>query len=227
MSNSTIPSGNDEEGTVVIDPSQQRPALTATPSELRQLLTIIQNDILPKTRQGVSKGNKVFGAAVLNPDFSVSYADTNEETTCPLFHGEVKVIYEWSKIVDASQRGPVAQKSVFLATHEPCCMCISSIVWAGFNKCFYFFPYSSTSAQGIPHDINTMHELWGVASYRKINKYCATAGIIDMIDALPDDSPEKVSLQQLAKEINTAYETLSQQYHSEKANNTNNSLVLG
>ena len=35
----------------------------------------------------------------------------------------------------------------------------NAILWSGFNKVYYFFPYSITSAQGIPHDINTMHEL--------------------------------------------------------------------
>mmetsp|Transcript_18993 Transcript_18993/g.24459 ORF Transcript_18993/g.24459 Transcript_18993/m.24459 type:complete len:227 (-) Transcript_18993:167-847(-) len=219
--------GNDEGGTVVIDKSQEQPPLTATPEELKKFLLVIQKDVLPKTRSGVENGNKVFGAAVLNPDLSVSYADTNEETTCPLFHGEVKVIYEWSKQTAASERGPLAQKSVFLATHEPCCMCISSIVWGGFNKVFYFYPYSSTSAQGIPHDVNTMHELWGVASYRKVNKYCSTACIMDLIELLPDGTDEKKELQGLAAAINDEYEELSQKYHTEKANNVNNSLVLG
>ena len=30
--------------------------------------------------------------------------------------------------------------------------------------------YETTSAQGIPHDIDIMHELWDVTSYQKRNK---------------------------------------------------------
>jgi len=200
--------------------------LTATAAEIKQLLTVIENDILPKTEAGVAAGNKVFGAAVLDKDLKVVHADTNSETECPLFHGEVKVIYEWSQKTAAAERGPQAVSSVFLATHEPCCMCISSIVWSGFNKCFYFFPYSITSAQGIPHDINTMHELWGVNTYRKTNKYCATAGLMELIDDLPE-GVEKTELKAQEKRLLDAYDKLANKYHSEKANNVNNSLVLG
>jgi tRNA(Arg) A34 adenosine deaminase TadA len=133
---------------VVIDEANQKPPPTATASQIRKMLQIIETDILPKTTLGVAKGNKVFGAAVLNDQLGLVYADTNEETTCPLFHGEVKLIYEWSKQIPASERGPSAQSSVFLATHEPCCMCISSIVWSGFPCVYYFFPYAATAEQG-------------------------------------------------------------------------------
>lgn len=134
---------------VVIDTAKEKPPLTATAAELKLLLECIRDKIFPVTQKGVEAGNKVFGAAVLNPSFETVIADTNTETTCPLFHGEVKLIYEWSKIVPAKDRGPAAQSAVFLATHEPCCMCISSIVWSGFTKVFYFFPYTSTAAQGV------------------------------------------------------------------------------
>lgn len=140
---------------VVIDESKKQPELTATTGEIRSLLEVIEKEVLPVTKQGVSSGNKVFGAAILDSDWHTVLAATNDETACPLFHGEVKCIYEWSKIIPAPDRGSAAQSSIFLATHEPCCMCVSSILWAGFTKIFYFFPYSVTTAQGIPHDINT------------------------------------------------------------------------
>jgi tRNA(Arg) A34 adenosine deaminase TadA len=133
---------------VVIDESAQKAPLTATAAQLRRMLEIIEKEVLPITTEGVEKGNKVFGAAVLSKDLDVTYADTNTETSCPLFHGEVKVIYEWSQRIPAPDRGPSAQSSVFLSTHEPCCMCISSIVWAGFPSVYYLFPYSITADQG-------------------------------------------------------------------------------
>jgi len=141
---------------VVIDEAAQKPPLTASVTQITKMLQVMEEQILPITGAGVAKGNKVFGAAVLDKDLNLTLAGTNSETECPMFHGEVKVIYEWSKIVPPSQRGAAAQSSVFLATHEPCCMCVSSILWSGFKEIFYFFPYSVTSAQGIPHDINTM-----------------------------------------------------------------------
>ena len=64
-------------------------------------------------------------------------------------------------------------------------MCISSILWSGFTKVYYFFPYSVTAAQGIPHDIATMHELWNCTTYRKQNKYLSTASLMDLVKDLP------------------------------------------
>lgn len=133
---------------VVIDQEHQKAKLTATPSQIRQMYKVIEEEILPKTRKGVEAGNKVFGAAILSPSLVCQVATTNEETKCPIFHGEVHCIYEWSQQTPAAERGPMAQSSVFLSTHEPCCMCISSILWAGFNTLYYFFPYSVTTAQG-------------------------------------------------------------------------------
>ena len=99
---------------------------------------------------------------------------------------EMKVIYEWSKTCPPASRGPVAKSSIFLSTHEPCCMCISGITWTGFERVFYFFPYEITSEQGIPHDMNIMHELWGVKSYRKQNQFCNTANLMEMIRNLEE-----------------------------------------
>merc|ERR1719429_25909 len=100
------------------------------------MMDVIENDILPKTFQGVRDGNKVFGAAVLKDDFKIVHADTNHETLCPLYHGEIYTIQQWSGLSSK----PSPRDSIFLSTHEPCCMCISAIVWAGFRQCFYLFP---------------------------------------------------------------------------------------
>jgi tRNA(Arg) A34 adenosine deaminase TadA len=212
---------------VVIDESKQKAPLTASVTELKRLLEVIEKDVLPVTEKEVGNGNKVFGAAVLDKEFKTVYAGSNTETECPIFHGEVKVIYEWSKLTPPEDRGPAAQSSIFLATHEPCCMCVSSILWAGFPIVYYFFSYEHTSAQGIPHDVNTMHELWGVNTYRKRNKYITTACIMDMIEELDDSVPEKVEMQASVKRLLVHYDVLSNKYHAEKADNPKNSLVLG
>ena len=63
-----------------------------------RMLQTIEHDIVPLTRQAVSTGNKVFGAAVLRKsDLSLVIAGTNNETANPLWHGEVhtlKLLYE-------------------------------------------------------------------------------------------------------------------------------------
>lgn len=116
---------------VIIDKDNQRAPLKATSEQLMQMLQCIENEILPKTERSVyNHGNKVFGAAILDKNFKCIFADTNTETECPIFHGEVKCIYAWSQATPAKDRGHIAQSSIFLSTHEPCCMCISSILWA-------------------------------------------------------------------------------------------------
>lgn len=211
---------------VVIDHGNQKAPLTATADQIRKMYAVIEEEIMPKTRQGVQDGNKVFGAAILSPVLECTLATTNAETKCPIFHGEVHCIFEWSQLTPASQRGPLAQSSVFLSTHEPCCMCISSILWAGFQTLYYFFPYSITTAQGIPHDIQTMHELWGVTTYRKQNKYLSSACLMDLVAALPDGA-DKLELLETQQRLLDAYDQLADQYHKEKSSNPENSLVLG
>jgi hypothetical protein len=131
-------------------------------------------------------------------------ADTNHETESPLFRGEVYVLQQWAAETPPAARGQTAADAVLLATHEPCCMCISSIVWAGFRKVYYLFPYLTTREQGIPHDLDIMQELWNVPSYQKRNKFCATACIIDQIQAL-SDGDDKSKLEASVARITRVY----------------------
>ena len=61
-----------------------------------------------------------------------------------------------------------------------------------------------------------MHELWGVPTYRRRNKFLSTASIPDLVEALPDDDPDKVQFQQQIDALVDRYTVLAQQYHSEK-----------
>lgn len=213
---------------VVLDEANQLPPLESTATELERMLECIEKEILPITRANVAKGHKWFGAAVLNGQTLETFlAESNTELDCPLFHGEVHTIYEWSKKVPSSERGPAAKASVFLSTHEPCCMCVSSIVWAGFRKIYYLFPYSLTSAQGIPHDINIMHELWGVRSYRKQSKFCSTACILDLVEALDDTEEKKESLRVKCNELIDVYDKIAKGYHAAKTEDIHNTLAFG
>ena len=105
-------------------------------------------------------------------------------------------------------------------------MCISSIVWTGFQKVFYLFPYEATTAQGIPHDVNIMHELWGVSSYCRQNQFCSTACIIQLCLQI-EDSETKERLRRRIKRITEKYDELSNRYHTEKVDNEQNNLTFG
>lgn len=200
---------------------------------IRRMLSVIENEIVPKTEKGVAVGNKVFGAAILdgrtdaaNDEKSLLptvVAETNHETICPMYHGEIYTIKQWSEVVPKENR-PTPADSIFLSTHEPCCMCISAIVWSGFKKVFYFFPYEATRDQGIPHDISIMQELWQVPRYAPCNKFCTSAGILDLIDTCEEE--HKQEFRSTVDRISRKYEDLSRKYHSEKVANPNNTLAF-
>ena len=91
---------------------------------LDRLLNTITNQILPKTRQGVEEGNKIFGAAILDRDsLNVLVAETNNELENPLFHGEINCLNAFFK----KQRETATSELIFLSTHEPCSMCLSAL----------------------------------------------------------------------------------------------------
>lgn len=194
------------------------------PEYLKRLLSVIKDEILPKTAHGVRNGNKVFGAAVLcRKDLRTIIADTNNETKCPLFHGEVYVIQKWSEMPFNLRLLP--QDTIFLSTHEPCCMCISAIVWAGFTTVFYLFPYETTRDQGIPHDLNIMHELWGVQRYRPNNKFCTTYSIMELVNGIKNEK-ERKSLHHMYNEIETEYNLLSTNYNANKDKNKEKNIAF-
>ena len=202
-------------------PNTPQPELSADVATIRRLLEVIEHEILPKTAVQVAAGNKVFGAAILDGSCKTVVADTNHETTCPLYHGEIYTIEQWSMLCDK----PSAASSIFLATHEPCCLCISAIVWSGFSKCFFLYPYETTRDQGIPHDLNIMYELWCVPRYNTRNQFCATTGLLPLIAALPAGK-EKAEFEGTVKRITAAYDGLANKYHSEKAANPKNTMAF-
>jgi tRNA(Arg) A34 adenosine deaminase TadA len=198
-------------------------SLVATKNNISRLLSCIEDEILPLTILGVQNGNKVFGAAILQDDgadWPLVVARTNDETTSTLLHGEVNCLLAYSSSVNSTTACPRPGECIFLSTHEPCCMCISSIVWSGFNRVYYFFGYEETKNQGIPHDINIMHELWGVPTYRRRNKFLSSASIIELVNALPNDDSDKETFQQRIDNLLKVYDTLANQYHSKKPENS-------
>src|SRR6218665_319790 len=107
-----------------------------------RLLDVIEFDIAPVTRKGVARGNKLFGAAILRKsDLSVVVAETNNEIENPLWHGEMHAIKRFYEIADH----PAPRDCLFLATHEPCSLCLSGITWSGFDNFYYLFSHQDSA----------------------------------------------------------------------------------
>ncbi|KAH8690453.1 cytidine deaminase-like protein [Talaromyces proteolyticus] len=110
---------------------------------LDALCTCIEKDIHPLSTPAVAAGSKLFGAAILRKsDLSVVYADTNQERGSPLWHGETWTLKQFFEI-PADQR-PQVDGCLFLTTHEPCSLCLSAILWSGFDNFIYMYTYEET-----------------------------------------------------------------------------------
>ena len=185
-----------------------------------RLLSVIENEIVPKTQQGVRKGNKLFGAAILDKsDLSTVVAVTNTETNNPLMHGEVTAIHAFYDL--PKDKRPQAKETIFIATHEPCPLCLASITWGGFDNFFYLFTYEdSRDAYGIPHDIVMLDEIFRCpdGSYSEKNRYWSSwslrkliadtnaeqqAGFLRRVEALEQTYAEMSDIYQKAKAAGT------------------------
>lgn len=189
----------------------------SAPSLAGRLLDVIDQNILPLTERGVAQGNKVFGAAVLRKsDHSLVIAGTNDETANPLLHGEVNTLNLFYGITPR----PDTRELIFLATHEPCTLCMSAITWAGFDNFYYLFSHQeSRDSFAIPHDLRILHEVFGLepGAYRHSNAYWTAYSIPEMIFA--EAAPLRGELEERQRRIRERYETLSQRYQVSKKDN--------
>jgi len=182
-----------------------------------RLLQVIEDDILPLTQRGVAEGNKVFGAAILRKDdLGLVVAGTNHETLNPLWHGEV---YTLNLFYDLPRR-PATTDLIFLATHEPCTLCMSAITWAGFDNFYYLFSHQeSRDSFDIPHDLRILHEVFGLepGGYRHRNAYWTAYAIPELMAGEPQ--PLRDELDERQRRIRARYAALSQEYQDSKAGN--------
>lgn len=191
-----------------------------------RLLDVIENDIVPRTRSGVRTGNKIFGAAILRKsDLSVVIAETNNETDNPLWHGEMHAIKRFYELPEDQRPNP--KDCIFLATHEPCSLCLSGITWSGFDNFYYLFGYEATrDAFNIPHDIRILKEVYAVPDpdrpavaegrplYNRQNAFFQSHDLMAMIAGLDRSSKERLVAR--VDDISAAYADLSSVYQADK-----------
>ena len=184
-----------------------------------RLLDVIENDIVPLTDKGVAKGNKLFGAAILRKDDrSLVLAETNNEIENPLWHGEVHCLKRFYEMPKADR--PDTKDCLFLATHEPCSLCLSAITWTGFDNFYYLFSHEdSRDSFAIPHDLKILKEVFTLdpGGYRAENAYWKSYSIRKLVQQLP--VAERSRLEARVGNIAATYDKLSSTYQSGKAGN--------
>ncbi len=188
-------------------------------SLIDRLLDVIEHDIVPKTAEGVTHGNKLFGAAILRKDDrSLVLAETNNETENPLWHGEIHCLKRFYEMPKADR--PQTRDCIFIATHEPCSLCLSAITWTGFDNFYYLFSHEdSRDSFAIPHDLKILKEVFTLdpGGYNAENAYWKSFGIRRLVRDLPQ--PERARLEARIDAISKRYDELSGVYQDSKADN--------
>ncbi|KAK7935597.1 cytidine/deoxycytidylate deaminase family protein [Apiospora marii] len=220
------------------------PSPAANPETLLEtLLSTIEKDIIPLTTAGVSSGSKLFGAAILRKsDLSAVTVATNNEQASPLLHGEINCIQQFfsSTTPDTAPSAPrpTTKDCVFVATHEPCSLCLSGITWSGFDNFYYLFTYEDSRDRfGIPYDLQILQEVFRVRAvgesdeslerrplYNRRNKFFTAKSFADLVDELPDERQKQKWRGEIDR-VKRLYDGLSETYQEGKAHGVESASV--
>lgn len=213
---------------------------TETPQLLAALLAVVEGSIVPLTRKGVSSGSKLFGAAILaRRDLRPLTVATNDERASPLLHGEINCIQQFftADFPDAAARPDPRRDCVFLATHEPCSLCLSGIAWSGFAEFYYLFTYEdSRDLFAIPHDIEILEAVFRVrgaeteeqvrrrALYNRSNKFFRGRSLADLVVDIGDEAERSKWTAEIER-VKGLYSSLSETYQEGKRAGAESSSV--
>ena len=200
--------------------------MTDTPTLLDRLLDVIEFDLAPLSRKRVGEGDKIFGAAILRKsDLSLVVAETNHETSNPLWHGEIHAIKRFFELPPESR--PDSKDCLFLATHEPCSLCLSGITWSGFDNFYFLFSHQdSADSFAIPYDIQILKAVYAVPDpdrktaapnrdlYNRSNAYFTSHDMSHMIGGLDRGSKERLTAR--VDDLTALYADLSAIYQRDK-----------
>ena len=189
------------------------------PNFIDRLLSVMENEIIPLTREGVRNGNKIFGAAMLKKsDLSTIVVGTNHETENPLWHGEIYTINQYYEMVNGDESKRVDPKNViFFSTHEPCTLCSSAITWGGFDNFYYLFSHEdSRDSFNIGHDLKILKEVFKhePGGYARQNTYWTAYSVVDLINNC-DAKTQAEFLERVGK-IKKTYAEMSDIYQANK-----------
>jgi tRNA(Arg) A34 adenosine deaminase TadA len=191
----------------------------ADASLIDRLFDVIENDIVPLTAAGVARGNKLFGAAIMRKsDRSLVIAETNNEIENPLWHGEVHCLKRFYEMPRADRADP--RDCIFLATHEPCSLCLSAITWTGFDNFYYLFSHQdSRDSFAIPHDLKILKEVFRLdpGGYNAENAYWKSYSLRRLVRELPAD--QRAAGEARIARIAGRYDELSRGYQATKDEN--------
>ena len=142
-------------------------------------------------------------------------AAPNNETENPLWHEEVHALKKFNELPKSKR--PHTRKLIFLATHEPCTLCLSAITWTGFDNFYYLFSHEdSRDSFKIPHDLKILQEVFNCSpgKYAQENFYWKSYNLKKLINTC-DESTRKDFLSRISN-LEKTYCDLSDIYQKNK-----------
>src|SRR5690606_21076946 len=110
--------------------------------DIKTLLALAEDTLIPAVRSCVAKGNTPFAATILDTSLIPLVTSSNNDASSPVSHAEISCIHNFLALPEPTR--PAAADAVLLSTHEPCAMCLGAVCWAGIKTVYFLFTYDET-----------------------------------------------------------------------------------